>query len=63
MTTANHTDLATLELGGGWFVGVCECGWVSPNVNGRMRAVEAVRIHAILRAYEEAITPTARPAA
>jgi hypothetical protein len=60
---AAHQTMAILDLGDGWKVGVCECGWASPNVEGRHRAVEAVRIHAILRAYDEALSPTARPAA
>ncbi len=28
----DHEVLATLDLGDGWRVGVCTCGWASPNV-------------------------------
>jgi hypothetical protein len=62
MDTA-HGTIGILDLGGGWSVGVCECGWASPNVEGPDRAVEAVRIHAILRVYGDALNPSARPAA
>ena len=63
METANHTTLAILDLGDGWYVGVCECGWASPNVDGRHQAIEATRIHSILRAFDETLSPRSRPAA
>jgi hypothetical protein len=62
MDTA-HDIIGILDIGDGWFVGVCDCGWASPNVQGRHRAVEDVRIHAILRAYGDAFSPSGRPAA
>jgi hypothetical protein len=62
MDTA-HELIGTLDLGDGWCVGICDCGWTSPNVEGRRRAIEAVRIHTILRAYGDALSPIDRPAA